>query len=57
MNSLAFRICIGMHFAEQALFIGIATMLWALDMKPPIDERGVEMIPPTDQWIDAGTVM
>ncbi len=46
-----------MHFAEQALFIGIATMLWALDIKPTLDGRGKEIIPPTDQWVDAGTAV
>ncbi|KAI0792987.1 cytochrome P450 [Irpex lacteus] len=51
------RVCIGMHFAEQALFMGIATMLWALDIKPDLDGRGKEIIPPTDQWVNAGTVV
>ncbi|KAI0088573.1 cytochrome P450 [Irpex rosettiformis] len=51
------RICIGMHFADQALFIAIATMLWAFDIKPPVNKNGDVVIPPTDQWVDAGTAV
>ncbi|KAI0088575.1 cytochrome P450 [Irpex rosettiformis] len=51
------RICVGMHFADQALFIAIATILWAFDINPPVDENGDVVIPPTDQLVDAGTVV
>ncbi|KAI0792989.1 cytochrome P450 [Irpex lacteus] len=51
------RICIGMHFAEQALFIGIVTLLWALNIEPAIGENGEQIIPRTDAWIDVGTVV
>ena len=46
-----------MHFSDQALFIAIATILWAFDVKPPLDDNGNVVIPPTDQWEDAGTAM
>ncbi|KAF2027348.1 putative O-methylsterigmatocystin oxidoreductase [Setomelanomma holmii] len=36
------RICPGMHLAENSLFITIACILWLLEIKPPIDENGVE---------------
>ena len=51
------RICVGMHFAEQALFIAIATALWALDIRPTIDETGNILIPPTHDWVHVGTVV
>lgn len=37
------RICSGMHLAENSLFIVLAKLLWAFDMKPPLDEAGREM--------------
>ena len=46
-----------MHFADQALFIAIATMLWAFDIEPCLDEDGNVAIPPTDDWIDLRAVM
>lgn len=46
-----------MHFAEQALFIGIVTLLWALNIEPAIGENEEQIIPPTDAWIDVGTVV
>ncbi|KAI0088550.1 cytochrome P450 [Irpex rosettiformis] len=51
------RTCVGMHFADQALFIGIATLLWAFDIKPYVDERGNTVLPPTNEWIDSGLVV
>ncbi|KAI0792988.1 cytochrome P450 [Irpex lacteus] len=53
------RICPGMHFAEQELFIAIATLLWAFDLKPPHDKEGNTMFPSLrdDDLIDAGAVL
>jgi cytochrome P450 len=31
------RICQGMHIAERSLFLGMSRMLWAFDIKAPID--------------------
>ncbi|KAI0741720.1 cytochrome P450 [Daedaleopsis nitida] len=35
------RVCPGKHFAEASLFIMCALILHTLDIKPPIDEKGV----------------
>ncbi|KAI0088549.1 cytochrome P450 [Irpex rosettiformis] len=51
------RNCIGLHFANQSLFIVMATMLWAMDILPPIDENGKVVIPPTNQWRDDGIIV
>lgn len=51
------RICPGMYYANQALFIGLATMLWAFDIQPCLDEKGEAILPPTDEWVDAGFVV
>lgn len=48
-----------MHFAEQELFIAIATLLWAFDLKPSHDKEGNAMFPSLrdDELIDAGAVL
>ncbi|KAI0088551.1 cytochrome P450 [Irpex rosettiformis] len=51
------RICSGINFAEQGLFIGIATLLWAFDVKPVVDEKGKAMLPSLDDWHDNGAVV
>ncbi|KAI0088576.1 cytochrome P450 [Irpex rosettiformis] len=51
------RTCVGMHFADQALFIAIATMLWAFDIQPPVDERGAVIMPSKDELVDSGLVV
>ncbi|KAI0759801.1 cytochrome P450 [Irpex lacteus] len=51
------RICPGMHFAEQELFISLAIILWAFDIQPPVDEKGECVLPPTDQWVDETVVV
>ncbi len=47
MLSLAFfvpwhvdRICPGRHFAENGLFISVASVLHVFDITPPVDEKG-----------------
>ncbi|KAF1975719.1 cytochrome P450 76C3 [Bimuria novae-zelandiae CBS 107.79] len=37
------RICSGLHLAENSMFIVLAKLLWAFDIRPPIDEAGREM--------------
>lgn len=44
------RSCIGMHFANQGLFIVMATMLWAVDILPCTDESGEVVIPTASEW-------
>ena len=46
-----------MHFAEQKLFIAIAVMLWAFDIRPSVDKEGNAMLPAKDEWVDATAVM
>ena len=50
-------ICPGMYFANQGLFIDIAMMLWAFDIKPCVDDKGDAILPPTDEWVDATIVV
>ncbi|RYP73569.1 hypothetical protein DL769_004184 [Monosporascus sp. CRB-8-3] len=37
------RLCPGVHIAENSLFIVVAKVLWAFDIKPPLDDNGDEM--------------
>ena len=34
------RICTGLHLAENSLFITLAKILWAFDMRPPLGPEG-----------------
>jgi hypothetical protein len=45
-----------MHFANQALLISIATMLWSLDIKPLTDENNAPVAPDI-QWEDDGLIV
>lgn len=46
------RKCSAYLLAENTLFINIATLLWAFDFVPPIDENGEEILPTTSyaEW-------
>ena len=46
-----------MHFANQALFIGFATILWAMDLRKARDVLGNEITPDPDALVDAGVVV
>ncbi|KAI0551784.1 O-methylsterigmatocystin oxidoreductase [Xylaria curta] len=37
------RLCPGMHFAVNSLYIGLAKILWAFEIKRPVDENGKEI--------------
>ncbi|EXJ63763.1 hypothetical protein A1O7_00098 [Cladophialophora yegresii CBS 114405] len=37
------RVCSGQPLAEQGLYLTIATLLWAFDFKPGLDENGKEV--------------
>lgn len=41
------RICPGIHLAERNLFLGIAKLLWALDIQPGLDSNGNVIEPDT----------
>jgi hypothetical protein len=56
-NSHEVRNCAGLHFAEQALFIAIATMLWATEIKAPVDENGDPILPDSTALLDTGMVV
>ncbi len=45
-----------MYFAEQAIFIAIATILWGFDIQPIKDENGNAILPPIDEYGDVGLV-
>ncbi|KAI1610624.1 cytochrome P450 [Exophiala viscosa] len=47
------RVCSGQPLAEQGLFMTIATLLWAFDIRPGLDENGNEL--KLDTSIDAFT--
>jgi cytochrome P450 len=43
------RICQGMHIAERSLFLAMARILWAFDIRPARDAAGAEILPdPSD---------
>ncbi|KAJ7139436.1 cytochrome P450 [Mycena epipterygia] len=50
------RICVGMNFASQVLFIQMAMILWAFDFEKPLDANGVPITPNKDECVDAGVV-
>ena len=54
---LLYRICVGMHFANQALFINFATILWAMDISKALDEQGQEITPDSNNLIDTGVAV
>ena len=39
------RICQGMHVAERSLFLAMARILWAFDIVPAKDEKGIDVLP------------
>ncbi|KAE9386851.1 cytochrome P450 [Gymnopus androsaceus JB14] len=51
------RMCMGMHVANQALFINMATILWAADIKPTKDDKGSPILPSKDACVDEGLVV
>lgn len=47
------RICPGMHLAERNMFLAIAKMLWAFDIKPKVDPKtGLRAAIGTDPILD-----
>lgn len=43
-----------MYLAEQGLFIFIATILWAADIRAQVDEDGNAIMPSSSSWDDNG---
>lgn len=49
------RICSGLHLAENSMFIVLAKLLWAFEIKPPVDENGTEMdVDVSDEAFEVG---
>ncbi|KAI5118126.1 hypothetical protein M0805_008034 [Coniferiporia weirii] len=46
------RICPGMHLARNSIFINIARLLWAFDIRPALDKKGREIIPDSLNYTD-----
>lgn len=46
------RICPGRHVARNSLWISIARLLWAFDIKPALSEKGEPLIPDTTKCTD-----
>lgn len=38
------RLCAGIHFAERSLFITVAKILWAFNIRPAKDENGNDVV-------------
>ncbi|KAJ7671941.1 cytochrome P450 [Mycena rosella] len=51
------RICVGMSFASQVLFIQMAMLLWAFNFEKPLDSHGKPITPSKAECIDAGVVV
>ena len=51
------RVCVGLNFANQVIFINIATALWALDIRKARDAHGHEITPDPNALVDAGVVV
>jgi cytochrome P450 len=51
------RACVGKHAANDALFMSMATVLWAMRLERPRDESGKEVPLDTETLVDSGMVM
>ncbi|KAH9975165.1 cytochrome P450 [Russula compacta] len=50
------RACVGKHMANDALFIYMATVLWAAHLERPLNESGKEVPLDTETPVDVGLV-
>ncbi|KAF5343053.1 hypothetical protein D9758_011137 [Tetrapyrgos nigripes] len=51
------RVCVGMNLANNALFINIVSILWAVNVKCPVGPDGKKIIPDRNKFIDDGLVV
>ena len=51
------RVCVGRHMANNALFINIATVLWAMKIERMRDLSGRLLPLDVDGWVDVGIIM
>lgn len=49
--------CIGKEVANQALFIDIATLLWAFDIERAVGADGRAIVPSSTEFVDEGLVV
>ena len=52
-----YRICIGRHMANNAIFLNMATILWAVNITALTDDAGKPIIPNTLEAANAGISM
>jgi hypothetical protein len=46
-----------MHIANQALFIDIASLLWAVSIEKAVGEDGKPIVPSRTECVDEGLVV
>ncbi|KAJ3558862.1 hypothetical protein NM688_g675 [Phlebia brevispora] len=51
------RGCVGKDFANQALFMDIATILWAFNIEKTLDAKGQPITPSKTDFLDEGLVV
>ena len=51
------RLCAGMHVAERSLFLAFASILWAFDIQPALDEKDNAIIPDQEKLISGLVAM
>ncbi|KAF8909744.1 cytochrome P450 [Gymnopilus junonius] len=51
------RVCVGQHFANQMMFITIATVLWAMNIDKACDSDGNPIKPNRNAFVVAGTTL
>ena len=51
------RICIGMHIANQVLFIDVASLLWAVSIEKAVGADGKPIVPSRTECVDEGLVV
>jgi hypothetical protein len=51
------RICVGRHMADNALFINMATLLWAMRIERKKDASGQFLPLDVDGWVDGGFIV
>ena len=51
------RICVGRHMADNALFINIAILLWAMKIERKKDASGRFLPLDVDGWVDGGLIV
>ena len=51
------RVCVGMNLANNALFINMVSVLWAVTVNCPLDANGQRIVPDRTKFIDDGLVV